>query len=147
MEAIQVQTVFCVLLLCESMWYLSAPDPFTSEYHAAQACCRRRPIANQMRKVLWCLLRACLWLDCDIFDDLKLSHDSWVPGEHRCEPDICNDLQLGDMPDVSGHLPAYLLCTVRTIHYHVWGISQMCTFLVSHPVEARHNNVPGVAGQ
>lgn len=99
-----------------------------------------------MRIVLWRLLQPCPWLDCDLLDDLKLSHDSWVPEEHRCEPDICNDLQLGDLPDVSGHLPASLLCTVRTVRYHVWGISQMCTFLLALPFEARHHNLPEVAG-
>ena len=37
----------------------------------------------------------------------------WLPEEKQCMPDICSDLQLGDVPDLSGFLPASLFCAVR----------------------------------
>lgn len=46
------------------------------------------------------------------FQAYTAPYGRWLPEEQRCEPDICRGLQLGDIPDVSGNLPASLLCAV-----------------------------------
>ncbi|CAL8465894.1 g5430 [Coccomyxa elongata] len=37
----------------------------------------------------------------------------WLPDQQECEPDVCNGLHLGDVPDASGHMPLALFCSLN----------------------------------